>query len=404
MKYILVIGDGMADRPVEQLGGLTPLQKATTPHVDALAQTGRVGLVRTVPKGVPPGSDTAILSIFGYDPRTYYTGRSPLEAAGSGVKMRAGDVSYRCNLCAISEKPGEFLAQDMLSHSGGAISGEDAMVLMQDLLKDARFAALCTRLGLGLTINPSYRHVALMHDATAVETTPPHDILGQALISYLPDGAPDLIEVMQLSYDVLKHHPLNAQRRKQGLAPANCLWFWGGGGAVELSSFVDKYRHDGGVVTAVPLVWGIGNLAGLTPIVVEGATGEIDTNYHGKVEAALDVLKTHPFVALHVEAPDECGHAGDAPEKVRAIELIDSEVIAPLIEGLRQNGEPFRLLFLSDHPTPIITRTHDDAPVPYLIYDSRESEKSGLNYDEFSAQNGPMIEEGHTLMQILFEQ
>ena len=407
MKYILVIGDGMADFPVEELGGKTPLQAAHKPTIDALARKGVVAEVKTVPDGVPAGSDTAILSIFGYDPRVVYTGRSPLEAAGSGVKMRKGNISFRCNLAAITEEGEVYEEQTMLSHSGGAIDGHDAMTLMNDLIAQPDFAAILKKYGMTFTVNPSYRHIAVLETGSdKVETTPPHDILTRPIASYLPVGEGDkmLREIMEASWKVLRAHPLNQARRAEGKLAANSLWFWGQGSAMELSPCEEKYGHNGDAITAVPLVAGIAELAGLKHTPVEGATGEIDTNYAGKVAAALAALEKDDFAALHVEAPDECGHAGDAKEKVRAIELIDSEVFVPLLRGLEQKGERYRILFLSDHYTPICTRTHDGTPVPYLLYDSAVDTGSGLRYCEAdAARGGARMEEGTDLMPLLFE-
>ncbi len=406
MKYVLVIGDGMADFPVAQLGGRTPLEAARKPVIDALARRGRVRLVKTVPDGVPAGSDTAILSIFGYDPRKVYTGRSPLEAAGSGVRMKKGNVSFRCNLAAVTEGDGAYEEQTMLSHSGGAIDGQDAMTLMNDLIATPSFAALLAQSGMTFTVNPSYRHIAVLETGSdRVETTPPHDILTRPIAGYLPTGeGQDMLRgIMRASWEVLKAHPINAARRAAGKMPANSLWFWGQGSAVELDSFAGKYGHDGDAITAVPLVAGIAELAGLEHTPVPGATGEIDTNYQGKVEAALAALDRGDFAALHVEAPDECGHAGDAKEKVRAIELLDTEVFRPLVAALDARKEDYRILFLSDHYTPVSTRTHDGTPVPCLLYDSREDSGRGLPYTEAAAaQDGERLEEGTQLMPLLF--
>lgn len=406
MKYVLVIGDGMADFPIQELNGETPLAVANKPTIDALAKDGVVAEVKTVPDGVPAGSDTAILSIFGYDPRIVYTGRSPLEAAGSGVKMVAGNVSFRCNLAAITEEGDDYRAQTMLSHSGGAIDGNDAMKLMNDLIATPEFAAILNKYGMSFTVNPSYRHIAVLKTGSdKVTTTPPHDILTQPVAGYLPKGEGDdmLYEIMSASWKVLKEHPINAARRAAGKMPANSLWFWGQGSAVMLSSFEEKYGHSGDAITAVPLVAGIAELAGLKHTPVEGATGEIDTNYAGKVQTALDALKVYDFAAIHVEAPDECGHAGNVSEKVRAIELLDSEVFVPLLKGLNELGERYRILFLSDHYTPICTRTHDGTPVPYLLYDSGVKMGKGLTYCEKSAAAAQdRMEEGTDLMPLLF--
>lgn len=408
MKYVLVIGDGMADFPIESLGGKTPLAAANKPVIDALAADGVVAEVKTVPDGVPAGSDTAILSIFGNDPRIVYTGRSPLEAAGSGVKMEAGNISFRCNLAAITEQGEDYRAQTMLSHSGGAIDGADAMKLMHDLIAAPEFAGILEKYGMSFTVNPSYRHIAVLRTGSdQLVTTPPHDILTQPIAGYLPKGAGEemLCEIMSASWKILKTHPINAARRAEGKLPANSLWFWGQGSAVVLPDFAKKYGHTGDVITAVPLVAGIAELAGLQHTPVDGATGEIDTNYAGKVQTALSALEKYDFAAIHVEAPDECGHAGDVAEKVRAIELLDSEVFAPLLKGLEKLGESYRILFLSDHYTPISTRTHDGTPVPYMLYDSRVKTNHGLPYCETSAAAANQrMEEGTDLMPLLFAQ
>ncbi len=405
MKYVLVIGDGMADFPVKELGDKTPLQTANKPVIDSLAKKGVVKEVKTVPDGVAPGSDTAILNIFGYDPRKYYTGRSPLEAAGSGVKMVQGNVSFRCNLAAVTENGDNYTEQTMLSHSGGAIDGQDAKQLMYELLSTPSFKAILEKYGMSFTVNPSYRHIAVLATGSSnVETTPPHDILTRPIKGYLPkgDGENMLREIMAESWKILKTLPINNERRANGKMPANSLWFWGQGSAVVLSSFEEKYGHFGDAITAVPLVAGIADLAGLKHTEVAGATGEIDTNYQGKVDTALKALESSDFAAIHVEAPDECGHAGNAEEKVKAIELIDGKVFAPLLAGLEKLGD-YRILFLSDHYTPIITRTHDGTPVPFMLYDSRKDTGNGLPYTEEAAKlDGERLEEGSELMSLLF--
>ena len=405
MKTILIIGDGMADFPIPSLGDETPLFVAKKPLIDALAMRGVVGRARTVPDGVPAGSDTAILSIFGYDPRAVYTGRSPLEAAGSGAHMEAGNLSFRCNLCAVSAQGADFAAQTMISHSGGAIEGHDALTLMGDLLADPGFARKIAGYGMVFTLNPSYRHIAVLKSGSdQLVTTPPHDILTRHIAGYLPSGDGDamLRDIMAHSYAYLNAHPLNIARVQAGKPAANLLWFWGQGGAVSLNSFVEKYGRTGDVITAVPLVAGIAELAGLAHTPVEGATGEIDTNYLGKVQAVLDALKRHDFAAIHIEAPDECGHAGDAALKVRAIELLDSEVFAPLLAGLDQIKTRYRILFVSDHYTPVATRTHDGTPVPFLLYDSGVDTGRCLPYSEKSAELGGLMEDGTQLMPLLF--
>ena len=406
MKYVLIIGDGMADFPMEALGGKTPLEAARKPVMDALAMRGVVGQARTVPIGVPPGSDTAILSIFGFDPRKVYTGRSPLEAAGSGVKMEAGNVSFRCNLAALSTDGASYQDQTMISPSGGAIDGKDAMALMQDLLANPGFAALSERAGMRFTINPSYRHIAVLDAGSSeVSLTPPHDILGQRIAAYLPKGAGDrmLLTLMEASFAFLNAHPINRERVRRGLPAANSLWFWGQGSAVVLESFEKLFGHTGDVITAVPLVKGIAELAGLRHTDVEGANGELDTNYQGKVDAALRALERDDFAAIHIEAPDEMSHAGDLEKKLQAIALIDEKVLAPLLVGLDKTKERYRLLILSDHYTPISTRTHDGTPVPFLLYDSKVNTARNLPYGETNAAQGGLMEDGTNLMRLLFQ-
>ncbi|MDR3085553.1 MAG: 2,3-bisphosphoglycerate-independent phosphoglycerate mutase [Christensenellaceae bacterium] len=407
MKYILIIGDGMADLPQAALGGRTPLEAAEKPLIDTLAARGMVGKARTVPLGVPPGSDTAILSIFGFDPRKVYTGRSPLEAAGSGLSLKDGNISFRCNLCALSENGGVYEAQTMLSHSGGAIEGAQAQTLMQDLIADAGFAALLKRYGLWFHINPSYRHIAVLEQGSdQVALAPPHEILGQGIQSHLPKGCGEemLLDLMRASYEILGRHPINEARRQGGKPAANSLWFWGQGRAVRLSDFRQKYGHFGDVITAVPLVKGIARLAGLPAPEVPGATGELDTNYEGKVEAALRSLEENDFTALHVEAPDEMSHAGDLQKKLESIALIDRRVFAPLLIGLDRLKQPYRILFLSDHYTLLASGGHDGTPVPFLLYDSRADLGRGLPYGEPSAELGGLMDDATNLMPLLFEQ
>ncbi|MDR2513811.1 MAG: 2,3-bisphosphoglycerate-independent phosphoglycerate mutase [Christensenellaceae bacterium] len=409
MKYILVIGDGMADLPQDALGGRTPLEAAQKPLIDSLAARGIVGKARTVPIGVPPGSDTAILSIFGFDPREVYTGRSPLEAAGSGLELKAGNISFRCNLCAISElgEGGAYEEQTMLSHSGGAIEGELAQALMRDLIADEGFAALLAEYGLWFQVNPSYRHIAVLEKGSdRVTLEPPHEILGQGIKKYLPkgDGEGMLLALMKASYEILGRHPINEARRREGKPAANSLWFWGQGKAVRLSDFGENFGHFGGVITAVPLVKGIARLAGLPAPEVEGANGELDTNYEGKVEAALLSLQKNDFAALHIEAPDEMSHAGDLEKKLEAIARIDRRVFAPLLVGLDKLKEPYRILFLSDHYTLLSSGGHEGSPVPFLLYDSRVDLGRGLPYGEPSAELGGLMEDATKLMPLLFEQ
>ena len=400
MKYVLVIGDGMADTALQELGGKTPLEFLSLPHFDILAGCEH-GTVRTVPLGVPAGSDTAILNIFGYDPRLYYTGRSVLEAAGVGVLLQAGEVSLRLNLCAVENGV-------MLSHNGGGVEGAEAETLMRDLIGDPAFAQAAARLSLGVTVSRTFRHIGVIHAPEAGEflLKEPHNILGEKWEGYLPQGAlaEELAALMQASYAFLDVHPINAARRAAGKLPANLLWPWGAGRAARLASFRNKYGHGGAVISAVPLVWGIASLAGLPTPKVKGATGELDTNYEGKVAAALSALTAgDDFTAIHVEAPDEMAHAGDLERKLEAIRRLDARVIAPLLEQLPKVDPEFRLLLLSDHPTLLTTRTHDGAPVPYAIYDSRRPGKP-RKFSETEARKGPALANGDLLMPRLFEQ
>lgn len=409
MKYILVIGDGMADNPVEDLGGKTPLQYASTPAIDALASRGVVGSVQNVPAGLPAGSDTAILSIFGCDPTACYTGRAPLEAAAAGIKLQPGDVAYRCNMVAFEDSDKPFGEKIILSHSAGSIEGEESIRLVEDLFKNPGFRQLADRAGMTVNPSPSFRHIAVQKsaDISGIHLTPPHDHLGETIGPLLPTGCANaavLKELMLKAHEFLQNHPLNDERRRAGKLPANGIWFWAEGTAVALPQFTPRYGKTGGVISAVPLCHGIAALVGLELTTVTGATGELDTNYEGKVEAALDVLKMHDFAAIHVEAPDECTHNGDLKGKLQAIEWLDSRVLAPLTAALEKSGAEYRLLLLSDHKTLTSTRGHDGDPVPYLLYDSRKDQKSGRTYSEDEGAKGPYIDAGIRLMGMLFEQ
>lgn len=416
MKYVLVIGDGMADAPLEQLAGKTPLEALALPAFDRVA-SGRMGRVRTVPEGLPPGSDTAILSIFGNDPRRCYTGRSVLEAAGMGVPVRPGEVSFRVNLCAVTEPDGRPAIQ---SHNGGSIHGAEAEALMAALLGDAEFAALLERIGLTLHPTDTFRHIGVLRcaesDLSALRCTEPHNVLGQPVGDHWPQALPganeavrriaaDVRAVMETSYRLLRAHPVNRAREAEGKLPANMLWPWGAATAMTLPDFAAKYGHGGSVVSAVPLVWGIATLMGLRTPRVPGANGDLDTNYAGKVEAALAALRAgDDFAAVHVEAPDEMAHAGDLGRKLEAIQNVEYQVVAPLLAGLDAAGEPYRLLLLSDHPTLLTTRTHDGAPVPYALYDSRRPAEPPQKFCERAARGLPLEEDGTRLMRLLFEQ
>lgn len=411
MKYILVIGDGMADNPVASLGDKTPLEYANIPTIDRLAAGGVLGSTVNCPEGLPPGSDTAILSIFGHDPRVCYTGRSPLEAAATGIKLNPGDVSFRCNMIALEDSDVPFAEKKILSHSGGSIDGEDSMTLVRDLFAEPSFASLAEAVGMRVYPAPSFRHIAVQSgaDISGISLIPPHDHLGEVIGPLLPSGcsnAEKLLALMKLAHQVLDHHPINEKRRAAGLLPANGVWFWAEGSAVALENFPERYGHTGSVISAVPLCEGIARLSGLDFTQVPGATGELETNYEGKVQAALEVLSQpgNDFVAIHVEAPDECTHNGDLPGKLQAIEWLDSRVVKPLTAALEQNDVDYRILILSDHKTLTYTRGHDGDPVPFLIYDSTDTAGSGLPYTEKNGLQGPMIEAGTALMGLLFKE
>lgn len=402
MKYILIIGDGMSDDPIESLGGKTPLESLDLPAMGVLAGS-EVGTCRTVPEGVPAGSDTAILNIFGNDPRDCYTGRSVLEAAGVGVTLKPGEVSMRVNLCAVEEIGGRLIIH---SHNGGGIEGDEAETLMRDLLKDPRFIPAAEKAGLTVRVSRTFRHIGVFAGPVPQEavfhTTEPHNVLEQPV--HYPTGylAEEITELMKLSYTVLKNHPVNQARTARGQLPANMIWPWGAGRAMLLPSFRDKYGMNGTVISAVPLVWGIAELMGLKHPAVPGATGDLDTNYTGKAEAAVAALKAgDDFAAVHVEAPDEMTHAGDLEKKLESIRRLDRLVVAPLLKMLPELGD-FRILMLSDHKTLMSTRTHDGKPVPFAIYDSRHP-GTPSRLDERTAAGGIFVEEGHDIMGRLLE-
>lgn len=400
MKYMLVISDGMADTSLPQLNGQTPIESLDLPAFNTLAGS-ETGTVRTVPEGVAPGSDTAILNIFGYDPRTCYSGRSVLEAAGVGVLLKEGEVSFRLNLCAVENGV-------MLSHNGGGIEGDEAENLMNDLLADERFRRAAQRVGLSVTVSRTFRHIGVINapDGAAFCLTEPHNILNQPVAGHMPKGALSdaLTDIMETSFCVLDQHPINLSRRARGLLPANMLWPWGPGRAIVLPKWQEKYGRGGTVISAVPLVWGIANLAGLTVVHVDGATGDLDTNYEGKADAALNALQNgDDFAAVHVEAPDEMAHAGSLEKKLEAIRRVDSRVVRRLLEKLPAIDKDFRILLLSDHPTLLTTRTHDGAPVPYALYDSRHPGTPRKFSEKAARETKVFLPNGDLLMPHLFE-
>lgn len=400
MKYVIVLGDGMADEPIEALGGKTPLAFAKTPMIDQLAQTGEVGLAKTIPTGMKPGSDTANLAVLGYDPEKYYSGRSPLEALSIGVPMQATDIALRCNTVTLSDEPGvPYAERTIIDHSADEISTADAAQLIEavrPVFENETYQ---------FYVGTSYRHCLIWAGGVVQDITPPHDILGKVIGDYLPED-PKLRAMMEQSFDILDNHPLNVARAKAGKNKANSLWFWGAGTKPALSSFTEKTGKRGAMISAVDLLKGIAVGAGMQVLEVEGATGGLTTNYEGKAAAAAKALLEdgNDFAYIHVEAPDEMGHQGSVENKVKAIEYLDGRVIRPLYDALTASGEDFRMLILPDHPTPIRLRTHTGDPVPYLLYDSTAKLGTGALYNEASAQQtGVYIEKGYTLIDHLFE-
>ena len=397
MKYIIVLGDGMADEPILDLSNKTPLEVADKPNIDGLAKSGEVGLAYMVPKGMSPGSDTANLSVMGYNPKIYYSGRSPLEALSIGVDMEPTDISFRCNVVTLSEEEECYEDKTIIDHSSGEISTADAAVLV-DALKEG-----LKKEGYEFYVGTSYRHLLVWKNGSVVELTPPHDILTKRIGDYLPKD-PILRDMMEKSYDILVNHPINIKRKEAGLNPANSAWFWGAGTRPALSSFAEKTGKNGAMISAVDLLKGIAVGAGLHNITVEGANGGLHTNYQGKMQAAADALlkDNFDFVYIHVEAPDEMGHQGLVKEKIQAIENIDRYIVGPLVEQLNASGEDYRILVLPDHPTPIRVRTHTSDPIPYLLYDSTKKLGDNAGYSEaVGKENGILKEDGYKLMEYL---
>ena len=391
-KYVVLVGDGMGDYPLEELNGRTPLEVADTPNMDKIAAC-RIGLVKTIPKGMAPGSDVANLSLLGYDPRKYHTGRAPLEAASMGVSLAKDDVAFRMNLVTLEQRsPDEII---MVSHSAGDISTQEGRKIV-DTLKHS-----IQRDGIRIYPGVAYRHLLVWNSGPlGIHTIPPHDVLGQNMAGYLMTEKQDpIVDLIRHSWDILRDHPVNVQRRKAGLKEANSIWPWGQGRAPSLPQFSKKYGLKGGVISAVDLLHGIGKSAGLRPIHVEGATGYLDTNYKGKAEAALQCLKELDFMFVHVEAPDEAGHAGNIGEKIQAIEAFDKLVVGTVLKGLRQ-FEKFRIMVASDHLTPIPKRTHTGDPT--LFAWATEEELSQSRQGEFSEKSalgsGLYMENGSDLM------
>ena len=399
MKYIIVLSDGMAGRPLEELSGKTTLEAADTPNFDRLAKKAEIGLASMVPEGMAPGSDTANLSVMGYDPKIYYTGRSPLEALSIGVDMAADDVSFRCNLVTLTEDGGAYEEQKIIDHSSSEISTEDSTVLLEALKEGLK------REGYEFYAGTSYRHLLIWKHGEVLELTAPHDILTKTVGEYLPKD-PVLLDMMKKSYEILKDHPINVERKKQGLNPANSAWFWGAGTRPALASFEEKTGKKGVMISAVDLLKGIAVGADMDRIIVEGANGGLHTNYEGKADAAIHALLEdgYDFAYVHVEAPDEMGHMGSMTDKITAIENVDGRVVARITEAMDQSGEDYRLMILPDHPTPICVRTHTSEPIPYLIYDSRKAIDGIHTYNEKEAAKSTRIwKDGYRLIDHLLE-
>ncbi len=398
-KYIIVLGDGMADEPIESLGGKTPLEYANTPAMDELSKKAEIGMVHTIPEGMKPGSDTANLSVLGYDPKRYYSGRSPLEALSIGVPMKDTDIALRCNIVTISEDDVPFEEKTIIDHSSGEISTEDCAVLLDAVKKELENETYKFYVG------TSYRHCLIWEKGEVIELTQPHDVLTQVIGPHLPEDN-TLREMMKKSYDILVNHPINIERKKKGLNPANCCWFWGAGTKPALSSFEEKTGKKGMMISAVDLLKGIAVGAGMGVAQVEGANGGLNTNYEGKTQAAITALMQdgYDFAYIHLEAPDEMGHQGSAERKVQAIEYLDARVVAPLVKALDAEGVPYRMLILPDHPTPVRVRTHTSDSVPYMLYDSENQLDKTWHYNEKEGNaSGNYISVGHTLINHLFE-
>lgn len=393
MKYVIVLGDGMAGEPLAQLEGKTTLEAASTPMMDALASMGEMGLASMVPGNMKPGSDVANLGVMGYDPQRYYSGRSPLEALSLRIDMEPSDIVFRCNLVTVSEEE-PYECKTIIDHSSGEISSEDAAVLMEAIRQAFNSEQLQFYSG------TSYRHITVWKEGKVLEFEPPHDHLGEVIGAYLP-AEPLFRDMMEKSFEILNNHPLNLKRAAEGKNKANSIWFWGAGTKPSLSDFKEKTGLSGTMISAVDLLKGIAVGVGMDVIEVEGANGSLHTNYEGKAAAAVKALLEDgkDFVYIHVEAPDEMGHQGSMENKILAIENLDSRVIAPLKAALDESGEDYRLLVLPDHPTPIRIRTHTSEPVPYVIYDSRIQRRKLARYNEKeAAATGNYIKEGYRLM------
>ena len=398
MKYITLLCDGMADVPVAELNGKTPMEVANKPNMDNLARNSEIGMVRTIPEGMDAGSDVANLSVLGYDPMKYYSGRSPLEVLSMGIQMNPEDVSFRCNLVTLTNEQDNYEDKIIIDNSANDISTEEARILIKDLVASLNVDDCEFYTGMG------YRHIVIERSGTLVKLAPPHDILQKKIGDYLPTH-PMLKNMMVRSYEILKSHPINVARSERGLNPANSIWFWGGGFRPNLPSYSEKFNLKGAIFSATDLMKGIAVGTNMDILFVEGASGGLHTNYEGIAARCVKALieDNYDFTYLHMEAPDELSHQGDLESKILAIEYIDEKIIPIILEGLMGANEDFRLLILPDHPTPITLRTHTADPVPYLIYDSR---KKIPGCQSFTEQNAAafrrLIEPGHNLVHRLF--
>ncbi len=394
MKYVVVLGDGMADEKIEALGGKTPLEYADTPTLDKLSAMSEIGMVATIPEGMKPGSDTANLAVLGYNPKKYYTGRSPLEALSIGVDMEDTDIAIRCNIVTVSDDDKPYEEKTIIDHSSGEITTEEAAKLIEAVKAELEDDVYQYYVG------TSYRHLTIWKGGKVVELVPPHDILGKVIGDYLPEDK-KLREFMKRSYDILNNHPVNLDRAERGLNKANSIWFWGAGTKPALDSFEGKYHKKGAMISAVDLLKGIAVGTGMVNISVPGADGTLNTNYEGKADAAVKTLLEdgNDFVYIHMEAPDEMGHQGSLQNKITAIEYLDSRVLKTVYEKLSRSGEDFRILVMPDHPTPVRVRTHTSDPIPYMLYDStNEGAYSHTYCEKDAAASGKMFAEGYKLM------